>query len=71
MLLLQKRCTHCQKHSYSSGDWYRWICPYCGKDLTLLKAAPAGHRFVLVRPRRPHHMQQRRMQLPRPDEDTA
>jgi|GEM_PF-811650 len=69
--MLEKRCTHCQRNSYSSGDLYRWICPYCGKDLTFLKASPARHRFALVRPRVPHHIQQRRKPLSRSDEDLS
>ncbi|USG66288.1 hypothetical protein NDK47_02850 [Brevibacillus ruminantium] len=45
----QKRCLDCQKRSYSSQEWYEWLCPYCGKNLTLLRATPASVHFVPIR----------------------
>lgn len=65
--MMQKRCKHCKKHSYSSGDWYRWLCPYCGKDITKQKATALRQRVVYVRP----HLPQRLQPLHSSDEDTA
>ncbi|MEG6615220.1 hypothetical protein V6C27_02105 [Peptococcaceae bacterium 1198_IL3148] len=32
--MYSKKCWACNKTSYSATDKGRWICPYCGKDLT-------------------------------------
>ncbi|MDF2679304.1 MAG: hypothetical protein K0R47_494 [Brevibacillus sp.] len=69
--MMQKWCARCKNHSFSSGESYRWICPYCNKDLTMQKAAPAVIRFVLVRPFASYRFQQPDRQLNRPDENTA
>ncbi|MGG4493422.1 hypothetical protein [Brevibacillus reuszeri] len=64
---MQKKCKNCDRNSYSSGDWYQWICPYCGKDITLLTASPVTRRIIVVRPTIP-----KRLQLVQPaEEDTA
>lgn len=32
--VVEKKCTHCDKPSYSSNQNGEWICPYCGEDMT-------------------------------------
>lgn len=36
--MLKKVCPGCGQDSYSSGNHYQWICPYCGYDLTEVPA---------------------------------
>ncbi|QRG68106.1 hypothetical protein [Brevibacillus choshinensis] len=69
--MMQKWCGRCKRHSFSSGDWYRWICPYCNKDLTMQKASPATIRFILVRPFAPYRYTLTDSQLLQRDENTA
>ncbi|MED1795647.1 hypothetical protein [Brevibacillus nitrificans] len=69
--MLQKWCARCKNHSFSSGDWYEWRCPYCNKNLTLQKAVPAVIRFVLIRPYTPRRFQQKDHKPSRSDENTA
>ncbi|MDR7318239.1 ribosomal protein L37AE/L43A [Brevibacillus nitrificans] len=69
--MVQKWCAQCKNHSFSSGDGFIWICPHCGKDLTLQKAVPAVIRFVLIRSFFPHQYQRHGRQLNRHDENTA
>lgn len=38
--MLKKTCPNCQKPSYSAGNNYTWLCPYCGGDITEVKAKP-------------------------------
>jgi len=42
--MVRKTCPACGKDSYSVGEGYRWICPYCGRDLTKVPAEPTGAR---------------------------
>jgi PHP family Zn ribbon phosphoesterase len=49
----QKKCGKCQKRSYSSAERYEWICPYCGKDLSRIRATPATLSYVPIRPVQP------------------
>jgi ribosomal protein L37AE/L43A len=37
--MIQKECDHCRKQSFSSCTKGSWICPYCNKNITHLKAA--------------------------------
>lgn len=41
----RKICPKCGGDSYSSYDWGKWICPYCGEDLRLVKSEPAGKKW--------------------------
>lgn len=38
-----KFCPICEKESYSASPESKWLCPYCGADLTSEPAqSPAG-----------------------------
>lgn len=39
--MYQKRCDRCWKFSYSSDGLGRWVCPYCNRDISHVKAGPA------------------------------
>ncbi|WNC15301.1 hypothetical protein [Brevibacillus brevis] len=69
--MMQKWCKRCKNHSFSSGDWYKWICPYCGRDLTAQKADPVGIRLIMKRPLAPQRFQPSGLKRNRPDENTA
>ena len=34
----KKICPECGKKSHSASDLGNWICPYCGKNLSEVKA---------------------------------
>lgn len=40
--MFRKRCPDCNGDSFSSSDRGKWTCPYCERDLTEVKAKPAG-----------------------------
>lgn len=42
--MFTKKCPYCDGSSYSASDTGRWKCPYCGQDLALVPARPAGAR---------------------------
>ncbi len=33
-----KTCPHCYQTSYSANNNCIWLCPYCAKELTLIKS---------------------------------
>ncbi|MGC5325272.1 hypothetical protein [Brevibacillus sp. SYSU BS000544] len=39
--MYQKRCDRCRRFSYGSDGCGKWICPYCNRDISHLKAKPA------------------------------
>ena len=34
-LVYKKKCPYCKGVSYSAASYGRWVCPYCGADLTI------------------------------------
>jgi len=36
--MYMKKCTKCYKKSYSSNRLGKWVCPYCGANLTEVEA---------------------------------
>jgi len=40
--MLFKKCYSCKKLSYSSSSDNKWICPYCGEDITNETATVTG-----------------------------
>jgi hypothetical protein len=40
--LYQKRCDRCRRASFGSNPASRWICPYCRKDISHVKADNPG-----------------------------
>jgi ribosomal protein L37AE/L43A len=34
-----RACPNCNQSSYISNDRGIWVCPYCGKDITLINKA--------------------------------
>lgn len=37
----EKICPKCKKKSYSANDEGKWICPYCGTDLSQVESKNA------------------------------
>lgn len=37
-----KKCTQCNRKSYSATFYGKWLCPYCGHDLSQIHGCPAG-----------------------------
>ena len=40
-----KLCSSCHQASYSASSSGIWLCPYCGKELTLDKAWPDASKL--------------------------
>jgi uncharacterized Zn finger protein (UPF0148 family) len=38
--MLQKKCDRCKRLSFGTDGGRLWICPYCHKDITHVKAKP-------------------------------
>lgn len=35
-ILPYKICPNCRENSYSAYELSRWVCPYCGKDISFV-----------------------------------
>lgn len=42
--MFKKTCYSCGKDSYSATQKGKWLCPYCNKDLTNVKAKPVHEK---------------------------
>jgi len=43
--MVKKICFGCGRKSYSAAAEGKWICPYCGKDITKAPASPAVDEY--------------------------
>lgn len=40
-LVVRKTCPGCRRNSYSATESGRWLCPYCGEDISEMPVEPA------------------------------
>lgn len=36
--MLKKKCPNCNNESFSAATSGKWVCPYCGKDISNIQS---------------------------------
>jgi len=49
--MISKRCSKCNKRSFGSKI-EKWICPYCGKDISRVKSIKVGDPLKIIKRKR-------------------